>query len=595
MPRKKTAPSKTQPPKIDSSIFEVHCYFQQTFEFTEDESKIICPTCKEALTLPSKKNTFYKTIAEEKYTFQKRWLPYHLDTVNHKKFEEDKKGLQEVLKLFGKEMENSNKIKEECQDYHEDPKEEKKSEDESIETKVQDKKPPLGKQNEIDLIFEACEFMIKRHLPFDAAEAIFEFAQKITSKYHPDLIQRTIASSTTMSQVIKECIGGCFKDKLFKSLETSPFSILIDGSSDHYGENYLGILVRYIDNLSYHPVTKLLSVIEIGPSSTGEAIFDKVVEELFNTDFDITKNLIAICTDGGSNLVSTQGSGFFNRLQKILPNVVHVKDLCHAYHNIAEETCKLFPKYIIDFVKDSCGIIHRSVQKQIKYNDFLTSKFSKDPKFNPSNLKRVPSFKEIRWLSLSTCASYLVQNWENLKEFYELIGDNIKEDFTPEYALFVNFLSLILTKLQYYTVHFEKGSYLINHVVSQMKMGYSEFIAYILKAPYDKPEKEKDYFNIVFPISLDEEPLPSNYFKSIIELKSYFLEKFPSFSVLIDQASQERQGVELTLLKLAKDVFKTIVGLMKTKLLFTNEIIMKSLVAYFPEELDPQAWIQLAK
>ena len=55
--------------------------------------------------------------------------------------------------------------------------------------------------------------MIKRHLLFDSAKSIFEFTQKINSKYHPDLIKRTIASSTTMSQVIKECIGG-FKDKL---------------------------------------------------------------------------------------------------------------------------------------------------------------------------------------------------------------------------------------------------------------------------------------------------------------------------------------------------------------------------------------------
>ena len=76
------------------------------------------------------------------------------------------------------------------------------------------------------------------------------------------------------------------------------------------------ILESYIDNLSYHLVTKLLNVIEIGPSSTGEAIFDKVVEELFNTDFDIAKNLVAICTDGGSNLVSSQGSGFLIDFRK---------------------------------------------------------------------------------------------------------------------------------------------------------------------------------------------------------------------------------------------------------------------------------------
>lgn len=54
MGRKKQDSSKPQPPKIDSSIFEVHEYFERTFEFNDDESRITCFTCKEALTLPKK-------------------------------------------------------------------------------------------------------------------------------------------------------------------------------------------------------------------------------------------------------------------------------------------------------------------------------------------------------------------------------------------------------------------------------------------------------------------------------------------------------------------------------------------------------------
>ena len=88
---------------------------------------------------------------------------------------------------------------------------------------------------------------------------------------------------------------------------------------------------------------------------------------LFNTNFNISQNLVAVCRDGRSNFVNSQGSGLFNRLRKILPNTVHVRDLYHAYHNIAEEACKLFPKYIVNFVKEACGSINRSIQKQIKY------------------------------------------------------------------------------------------------------------------------------------------------------------------------------------------------------------------------------------
>ena len=135
-------------------------------------------------------------------------------------------------------------------------------------------------------------------------------------------------------------------------------------------------------------MTKLLSVIELGNSSTGEAIYEKVVAELFDNDFDIKKNCIAIYTDGGSNLASTNGSGLYNRLKQDIPSLVHVRDLCHIY-NTAEEACKLFPKNILDFVREACAYINRSVQRQIRYKEFIIARRNKRP-----------TFKEIRWLVL---------------------------------------------------------------------------------------------------------------------------------------------------------------------------------------------------
>jgi len=163
-------------------------------------------------------------------------------------------------------------------------------------TKIDDTKA-LNRQNEISLIFDIAEFMIVKHLPFNSAPDILEFAQKISQKYSPELINYSHTSSTTITQVVKACIGDTLKSKIYKKLEESPFSILLDASSDLYGDNYLAILVRYFENPFYPPVTLFIAAIEIGASSLGEVLYEKVKEEIFGNEFNVTTNLIAICKD----------------------------------------------------------------------------------------------------------------------------------------------------------------------------------------------------------------------------------------------------------------------------------------------------------
>ena len=458
-------------------------------------------------------------------------------------------------------------------------------------TKIDDTKA-LNRQNEISLIFDIAEFMIVKHLPFNSASDILEFAQKISQKYSPELINYSHTSSTTITQVVKACIGDTLKSKIYKKLEESPFSILLDASSDLYGDNYLTILVRYFENPFYPPVTKFIAAIEIGASSIGEVLYEKVKEEIFGSEFNVTTNLIAICTDGGSNMISSKGAGLTNKLQDTISSLVHVSDVCHAYNRIAEEATKHFPKYIIDFLKDVCSFITRSVQRKMKFKELQIMKRKVNPSFNPNEVEEVPVFKEIRWLSLCKVANYVSFHWNDLKEFYQAQDTDIKDNFTPDYQLYIDLLALLLKKLHYYTQHFQNGTFLMNHVISQLKISYSEFVAYILKSPYDRPEKEANYFEIVYPLSLE---VGSHSLKSIIEFKDFFFTKFESFKIEIEKLVLTKPNFEFEFLKVAKDFITTTVSQMKERLLFKNEIIMQSLISYWPSICEKNTWSSLAK
>ena len=57
-------------------------------------------------------------------------------------------------------------------------------------------------------------------------------------------------------------------------MRRSPFSLSLDQSSDSYGKNYLAVCVKYLpENNLPEPKTKLLGIIQMGDSYTGEVIF----------------------------------------------------------------------------------------------------------------------------------------------------------------------------------------------------------------------------------------------------------------------------------------------------------------------------------
>ena len=111
---------------------------------------------------------------------------------------------------------------------------------------------------------------------------------------------------------------------------------MMDASSDVHGGKYLAIFVRYANFEEGNIDTKLLKVIELGYTHTGEALYNLLKEEIFKHNPIIRNNLIGISTDNGSNMISNRelkvdpkGAGVVNRLYKETPNLIFIRDMCH--------------------------------------------------------------------------------------------------------------------------------------------------------------------------------------------------------------------------------------------------------------------------
>ena len=96
---------------------------------------------------------------------------------------------------------------------------------------------------------------------------------------------------------------------------------LIDGGSDNYGKSYLTICAKFIVRKNRRdPVTKLLSVIELGTESTGEALFNLIQDSIFRNEA-IKANFVAFTTDQGLNMVGTE-LGLGARLKEVHPSKI---------------------------------------------------------------------------------------------------------------------------------------------------------------------------------------------------------------------------------------------------------------------------------
>ena len=88
---------------------------------------------------------------------------------------------------------------------------------------------------------------------------------------------------------------------------------MVDKGSDSYGCAFLTVCVKYLqkDNFT-NPVTKLLTIIELGEKSTAEELYNKIKSKVL-TDELIQKNIMAIVTGQEPAMIGC-GKGLTSRL-----------------------------------------------------------------------------------------------------------------------------------------------------------------------------------------------------------------------------------------------------------------------------------------
>ena len=319
-----------------------HPYLEEIIETDPNNPQMfICKVCTNQPT---------KNKMKEQIKGKFSWLRKHLETKTHKNFtpqidiqklEESIEALRRINIISAKEKEESKEDKEESQNIS------------TLEDHPE--VSSLSKDKEAEIYLNLAKFIIESHLPFDSAPKVLEFVKFIVSNYDEKLIQRTHTSPTTITQVIKQCFGSTFQTYLYQQLKGSPFSILLDGSSDLFGGKSMAVMVRYIDKSNSKLMTKLLQIVELGSITTGEALYQEIMTAIFDKDPFLRRTFISICTDNEAKMISSKDKGLSNRIIEEIPHVMHIRDISHCYNLVCEDALSGFPLYILEFIKKVCS------------------------------------------------------------------------------------------------------------------------------------------------------------------------------------------------------------------------------------------------
>jgi len=352
---------------------------------------------------------------------------------------------------------------------------------------------------------------------------------------------------------------------------TSPFSISIDEGSIKGNTEFLAVSSTYFkDQGSIETQTKLIGLIELEGSRTGETLYDKITQLLFSGERGEMrkKNMMGVASDVASNMISTKSAGVTNRFQNDYPYIIVSHDFCHILSLVIKYSLKEFPKKYVSIVNKISKKFSQSIQNSYRLKQLILEKYSTID----SKAVTIPRIVKTRWSSFYLCLERIIGLAEPLKDFFSEFG-------TQEEQLYLNnhnqsrlrLLCCILEKLNGYILKFQSEDMSILNVIKELKESLLIFSIYVLDVKEKKHYTDRmDFFKVTKNILKegDKNAVYKEALRKLESFKEYFLLRHSEFSC----SGDEKDNLEL--LKVAQSLFMAVVKQMGARLPLEDDGIL---------------------
>lgn len=216
---------------------------------------------------------------------------------------------------------------------------------------------------------------------------------------------------TKCSMLIKNVLGPSMLEDLIEEIGDSPFSIIIDESTDLSTQKVLCIMVRFFSHKTKQVVTTFYRVIKV-IDCDAKSLHELIVNQ-FKQDALKLENLIGIGVDGANVMVGKYNS-VTALLKRELPDLIIVKCVSHSLHLCAEKAAELLPRQLEFLVRETHNWFSYSPKRVDKYrNLYETINNNKDP-------NKIQGLSGTRWLARYQAICTILDQWDELKLLFSL-------------------------------------------------------------------------------------------------------------------------------------------------------------------------------
>ena len=248
------------------------------------------------------------------------------------------------------------------------------------------------KEAEIKLL----AFIAEHNLPF----LLMDHLNDVIASVCPDSqIAASIQCKRTKATCItKHAFRTYFYQSLAKTLRNSPFSVIIDETTDIAAIKEMCIITRYYNDETSKVESRFLGLIEV-PQANAETLFQSLTNhfEQFNVPFT---NIIGYAADGANTMMGCNSS-VKTRMEAANPSIFVMRCTCHSAHLAASYACATLPNETEGFVREVFTYFSHSSKRLFEFQQFQY--------FTETKPHKLLEASQTRWLSLYQCISRIIE------------------------------------------------------------------------------------------------------------------------------------------------------------------------------------------
>lgn len=283
-------------------------------------------------------------------------------------------------------------------------------------------------------------FFSEHNIAFQAADHLIPLLKNI----FPDsqIAQDLALARSKCSNIVTEVIAEHETEKLVQHLQSHPFSILLDESTDNTKTKMMCVLAQFLsDNKKLK--TQILELLALDATDCSANKLYQNFKELLERKNIPLKNMIGMASDNASVIIGNNNS-FFSRLQSEVPSVILLKCICHSSAIIASKACQELP--------ESCESLIRGITTYISGSAKRCAILREFQDFFAVEKNKILKLSNTRWLVLHKCVIRILENWDVLKSYFilavhedklrsaEIILTQLNDNSIKSYFLFLKYI-----------------------------------------------------------------------------------------------------------------------------------------------------------